>query len=665
MGESARIGIDSKRITTLRLVYRGKVTTVESVPSILASANLTRAYFPSRGIPYSILIHGMVFCVLFFLRVSHFRMEPPHPPQRAAVVHKNEPRVVMYLPILGSNSMGMIFPGKKVETPRKRATRASIPHTKGLSYPGPQPILSEPEKPTNEIQTLLQPGLENPPILAPPLSLPNFIQMAEAAPLPPLPKPVEPAVSQPEAAKPAEPPPVKPPEPAKTERMVLPVPPADVQSQVEWSEIVLPPLQAAPKIEMPSLVLPPLPPPKPEPKPPEPAPKKEPPAAAKTADAQEKPSPPKQSKSPDPAPAPAEKPKPEPPPKVAEKPKEPVAPKPSPSSGNGTDKQEILALTPLPAPIVQPLNVPQGEARGRFSISPEPNLSTSGTEPGSKQEAPPTPVEIASQPTLPNNNESAESAEPVMTPSVVEISIGTPQNKESSSNGNGGGSNTKHDARAGLGTKGTGSGKAGTAKGGASGPEKKPFSGITIAGGGSYDPGISENPVPVVQTPRPLQTAYGLTVISTENSGGGLPFSGVFAHEQIYTVYLDMRSAESDPAPSWTLEFAVIPGANQANASGNPVRSQEGLVLPFPAVKEALALPAELVRKHLRSMIIVYAVINAEGKMEQLSVKDSPEALLNEPLLDVLKKWVFRPARLNGEPVAVRALMGIPLWAPE
>jgi hypothetical protein len=243
-----------------------------------------------------------------------------------------------------------------------------------------------------------------------------------------------------------------------------------------------------------------------------------------------------------------------------------------------------------------------------------------------------------------------------MTPAVIEVNIGAAKSQKSSKGGTG--SDSGRDSRA-------GSGSGGNGKGIVAVPGKKVFSGITIAGG-SYEPGTAENSVPMVQAPKPLQTAYGLTVISTENSGGGLPFFGVFSNEQIYTVYLDMRSTELDRAPSWTLEFAVLQNTpNPASVSQNPGRSLEGLVLPFPAVKEQPVLPAELVRKHLRAMVIVYAVINTEGKMEQMVVKESPDALLNEPVLSSLRKWVFRPARLNGEPVAVKALVGIPLWSPE
>lgn len=320
-------------------------------------------------------------------------------------------------------------------------------------------------------------------------------------------------------------------------------------------------------------------------------------------------------------------------------------------------------MTPMPAPIQQPLKIPPGEARGRFAISPEPNLAASGTEPGWKIETIPAAVGIGNRGGAAAENGTSLDATAT---AVVTVGAGSTKTKSKETAGGGAGSETASKPKAGSAPV-AGAAVAGAGSGTGSGPAKKPFSGITIAGG-SYDPGIAAaNPVTVVQAPpRPLQTAYGLTVISTENSGGGLPFFGVFSHEQIYTVYLDMRRTQFDPAPSWTLEFAVLPdAANPAGASRNPGKSQEGLVLPFPIAKEPPALPAELVRKYVGRMIIVYAVINIEGKIEQTSVKDSPDALLNERVLSALSKWLFRPARLNGEPVAVKALLGIPLSFPE
>jgi len=167
------------------------------------------------------------------------------------------------------------------------------------------------------------------------------------------------------------------------------------------------------------------------------------------------------------------------------------------------------------------------------------------------------------------------------------------------------------------------------------------------------------------RTVQPLQTSYGLTVISTENSGGGLPSFGVFSNQPIYTVYLDMRQTENDVHPSWTLEFAVISEPDKPANSADQSRSLQGLILPFPAVKESPVLPDELVLQHLGKMIIVYGVVGVGGGIEELSIKESPDARFEQPVLDVLRRWKFRAAQLNGESVSVKLLLGIPLWLPQ
>jgi len=62
-------------------------------------------------------------------------------------------------------------------------------------------------------------------------------------------------------------------------------------------------------------------------------------------------------------------------------------------------------------------------------------------------------------------------------------------------------------------------------------------------------------------------------------------------------------------------------------------------------------------------MVVVYAVINPEGGPEQIRIIQSPNPLLNKPLLEALGKWSFRPAEMQGKPVAVKSLFGIILSA--
>jgi TonB-like protein len=268
----------------------------------------------------------------------------------------------------------------------------------------------------------------------------------------------------------------------------------------------------------------------------------------------------------------------------------------------------LLALSPIPATRVQPVEVPTGEARGRFAISPEPNLAANDPEPG-----------IASLPTVPSTSARAENkSEPF---SGITI-LGGPASNASVARDN--------------------------------------SSIITIPSGDSRTANSGSGIVSLGQSPPPVTGSYGLTIVSTESSGGGLPNFGVFSEETKYTVYLDMKTAANDAAQSWTLEFGVPREGNSNRSNGD----QQGFVLPFPVVKQRPVLPTELVQRYLRRLVIVYGIISADGKIQQMAVKDSPDVGLNEPVLNALNKWIFRPAQLDGQAVPVKVLIGIPLSLP-
>jgi hypothetical protein len=100
-----------------------------------------------------------------------------------------------------------------------------------------------------------------------------------------------------------------------------------------------------------------------------------------------------------------------------------------------------------------------------------------------------------------------------------------------------------------------------------------------------------------------------MTISSTADSGGGLPDLGVFAHEKVYTVYLDMRGTTAEHSPSWTLQYARLRSAAEISAAASN-QLQEGLTPPFPLIKELPKLNSELIRTYLRNVIVVYAVMD-------------------------------------------------------
>jgi hypothetical protein len=601
--------------------------------SLFASVNLGRVYFPGRGVPYSFLFHAIVAVGYMFLPPLPAPLEPIPPPEKVVTLDLHDPEAMMFLPELGGGSQGMDLPVKRMNISRKEPSASAAGGSKGLSYPGPQRIISDPPNPTNEIQTILQPEIENPPILTPLIPLPNIVQIADASPVAetnPIDTPKPPQESQSEESQPEEPQLMEPPPEL--------APPIDEEASLSMP--VLPSLEierSLPLEEPPMVVrlIPPPPEPIPEAKPAEPAAK------------------------------PVEKPKTEAKPEKIEEPKKSAEKEPSALPSNGTDSRTLVALTPMPARSGQPFTVPVGEARGRFAISPEPNPATSETKLGSNLEIPSATSTIGNSSTSPPGNEAAGNA------TVVNLApIGTTSGGDKNSSGSGSGLGKGSGSDSGDST-GSGSGKgSGSGSGAGAGPGKGTFSGITIIGGSKSNGAATANSSSSVKilksAPKQVQSSYGLTVISTEDSGGGLPPFGVFSQERIYTVFLDMKKTETDTIPRWTLEFAVIQEKpTQEGTSNGSSQNQQGIVLPYPMVKVQPTLPAELVRKYLKRSIIVYAVINIGGRMEQIAVKDSPDSLFIEPVISALSQWTFRPASLSGEPVAVKVLLGIPLWLPD
>jgi len=599
---------------TPTVIVRSQRPEAEPEPAGLTFTEVGHGYRPGRGLVYSLIAHEIAFFSLFFLSFSYSYVQQTRSAKLTKVINLSDAKQVIYLPVLGGGSEGEGQPGGGPGVPRKVSSAAPASSNKGLSYPGPQAIVSDPPKPTNRVQTVLQPELVNPPILQNFAPLPNIVQMTDAGPRPLDVRANKPApVFHPAPATPIEPPKLK--LSAKIPLDVMP-------SQPELPTLLPAP---TPSIEPPKLALPANPPP--------------------TA------TPIMVRKSPQPAA------------KNAEKAIEPPRPeKISPVPTHGKDLQNLVALSPMPAPPGQPVKAPAAEARGRFAISPEANVASSQTRPGSKLEGAPTTVGIGSQAGAPAGNAAGEIAAGagngnggVAAGSGGGVGTGTGKGNGSGNGGVGAGAGRGSGVGPGLGqgeghSSGSGTG-AGAGHGGGA------FPGITIQGSGSGS-GAAGKPTWHVAS----QAAYGMTIVATASSGGGLPDLGVFADEKVYTVYLDMRQTVEDPATSWTLQYALLRDPN-GDASAN--RNQEATVPPFPVVKEMPQFSAELVQKYSGRLIVVYAILNTQGKLEQMLVMQSPDDRLTNRILATLNKWVFRPAEFNHHPASVKVLLGVPLSLPE
>jgi len=78
-----------------------------------------------------------------------------------------------------------------------------------------------------------------------------------------------------------------------------------------------------------------------------------------------------------------------------------------------------------------------------------------------------------------------------------------------------------------------------------------------------------------------------------------------------------------------------------------PVTAPQKLSAPQPEYPES----ARLAR--IQGAVIVQAVVNCHGRVEELTVIKSVDPALDRSATDAIMRWTFEPATQNGKPVSV------------
>ena len=576
----------------------------------LLRTEITLNWVPSRTLLYSVILH-LELVVLLWVGLPWLRFRPSIPLKPADMVPDDEQ--IVYLPSLEpAGSSGPGASGKAAPAGGSAGSTAAPSAKIGRQAinRGRQSIISNPPNPDNYVQTIRRPDLISPPKLKSPLQLPNLVLLARSAPPSLAPQPKSPIVTA--TAKPRSLPKLAP-EPISA----VPAP----SLALEPSKLTLPP-PTAPDL------------PKPQPTP-EPAQTSETATQAKAA---------------------------------------PVPPPPPATVGGGTDDRTVVVLNALHVATQAQVTVPAGELQGAFAVSPgeggrswlgDPGAiaeQRGGEGPGGPQGAP---------------GGSGAGGGSGGAGAGTGKGTGTGQGTGGAS-GNGPGSGGGSGTGAGAGAGGTGPGRgqgtgpgsggsgtgSGSGLGSGTGPGKGPFPGITIQGGG-FDTGRQGgNSSPRTRGPS-RQYSYGMTIVASASSGGGLKDFGVFHNEAVYTVYIAMSDSDA-PMRDWTMQYALLKPDPAADPPGDsPASAAPLLVPPFALSKTTPHFPPEAAVPNVGRMIVVSAIVSAEGKLENIRTIQSPSPLLTAALLAVLGQWQFRPAEANGAHVAVRVLLGVPITATE
>ena len=165
----------------IRRSYDHSGTRLPAAPLRLSFPRVNRASFPAQALISSAIAHAVVIGWILF-GPSLFGTSAPSRTLVAQDLSSTDH--VIYLPRLGGGSEGNGHAGGGSLVRRKGSAIAPAHGTPGMSYPGPQAILSNPPSPTNNLQTIMRPAIKKPSVLSAFIPAPNVVQTTNAGPLP-------------------------------------------------------------------------------------------------------------------------------------------------------------------------------------------------------------------------------------------------------------------------------------------------------------------------------------------------------------------------------------------------------------------------------------------------------------------------------------------------
>jgi len=90
-----------------------------------------------------------------------------------------------------------------------------------------------------------------------------------------------------------------------------------------------------------------------------------------------------------------------------------------------------------------------------------------------------------------------------------------------------------------------------------------------------------------------------------------------------------------------------------------PVFAQSKTEPPVPVRMIAPEYPDELRREGVSGLVMVKCSIDVQGNVAEAEVEKSSNAAFEKPALAAVKKWKFKPAKQDGNPVAIKVSIPI------
>jgi hypothetical protein len=167
------------------------------------------------------------------------------------------------------------------------------------------------------------------------------------------------------------------------------------------------------------------------------------------------------------------------------------------------------------------------------------------------------------------------------------------------------------------------------------------------------DPGSSEfhdgtgQAITVKRIALPKNGKFSMVLVGNSLEEQYPETAGIWTGRLAYTVYLHVGLAKS-----WILQYS-LPRADQAPGTGSGAR----LEAPWPTDILVPNLPSGYTNS---DAIVAHGLLNKEGRFDKLAIVFPPQFEQARFILDMLKQWVFRPARQNEKTMDVEILLIIP-----
>jgi TonB family protein len=213
---------------------------------------------------------------------------------------------------------------------------------------------------------------------------------------------------------------------------------------------------------------------------------------------------------------------------------------------------------------------------------------------------------------------------------------------------------------------GGGAVKPGGSPGGASAPgvsisggAPKSSSVISGLGGARGDTSRALHVAPGMAAPKSdAPAAAALKPSLAERLKSGTPPEKLLGG-QIYTLHANAPNLASATG-SWIFNFAELGDGEETTVIHHPTGE---LARPVPVRKVDPRYPPALVEAKVQGEVILYAIVRENGTIDSIQLVHGIDPTLDQNAIEALALWKFEPARRNGVPVALEAVVHIPFRA--